>query len=441
MKCPRCGREYVEVIPPFCICGQELEITYDYSSVDVRKWRRRIPGVWRYKELLPPVKRIISLREGGTPLIKARISEKLGIDVYIKDETRNPTGSFRDRLATVAVSYGLPYTTNGFIIASDGNAAASVAAYSARAEKEAFVVVPKKVDKGKLIQMIAFGARIIRYGESVDDAIEYARELARLNGLYNVTPEDNIVGLEGQKTIAYELWEEMTPTHVIVPTGSGSYLYSIYKGFKELSKIGVLREMPRLIAVQVEKCNPIAAEILGVEKSCKEIKALGLYVRNPIMKSRAIEAIKESNGTAVIVSEEDIDLGEKLLANEGIFAELSSAVVMPALLKLVEEGFIEKGDKPVLVVTGSGLKTGGGGREKFSIGGTKLDILKVLKDTEMYAYEIWKALGKPLKYQAVHQHIKELLELGLIEEAYRRGKRIYYRLTEKGARLVENFES
>ncbi|MFA4645770.1 pyridoxal-phosphate dependent enzyme [Pyrococcus kukulkanii] len=440
MKCPVCGREYEEIIPPFCICGAELELTYDYSSIDIKKWKRRIPGVWRYKELLPPVKKIISLREGGTPLIRARISEKLGVDVYIKDETRNPTGSFRDRLATVAVSYGLPYASNGFIIASDGNAAASVAAYSARAEREAFVIVPRKVDKGKLIQMIAFGAKIIKYGESVDDAIEYAREIAKLNGLYNVTPEDNIIGLEGQKTIAYELWEEINPTHVVVPTGSGSYLYSIYKGFRELLEIGVLGEMPRLVAVQVDKCNPIAAEILGVKKACKEIKALGLYVRNPIMKSRAVKAIKETKGTAVIVSEEEIDKGEKLLANEGIFAELSSAVVMPALLKLSESGFVEKGDKVVLVVTGSGLKTGEGGREKFSIGGTKLEILKILKGREMYAYEIWKALDKPLKYQAVHQHIRELRDLGLIDEAYRRGKRIYYKLTEKGARLIENLK-
>ncbi|BAA30512.1 threonine synthase [Pyrococcus horikoshii] len=440
MKCPRCGREYISSIPPFCICGEELEITYDYSSVDVRKWKRRNPGVWRYKELLPEVKKIITLQEGGTPLIKARISEKINVDVYIKDETRNPTGSFRDRLATVAISYGLPYASNGFIVASDGNAAASVAAYSARAEKECFVVVPRKVDKGKLIQMIAFGARIIRYGDSVDEAIEYARELSKLNGLYNVTPEDNIIGLEGQKTIAFELWEEINPTHVIVPTGSGSYIYSIYKGFKELIKIGVLEKMPRLIAVQTERCNPIAAEILGLKKECKETKALGLYVKNPVMKSRVIRAIKESGGTAVVVNENDIITGEKLLANEGIFAELSSAVVMPALLSLVEKGIIEKGDKVVLVVTGSGLKIGEGGREKFSIGGTKLEILKILEEREMYAYEIWQALGKPLKYQAVHQHIKELQELGLIKEAYRKGKRIYYKLTERGRRLIENLE-
>ncbi|CAB49662.1 threonine synthase [Pyrococcus abyssi] len=438
MKCPKCGREYKAEIPPFCICGEELEITYDYSSVDTRKWKNRRPGVWRYKELLPKVKKIVSLQEGGTPLIKARISEQLNVDVFIKDETRNPTGSFRDRLATVAISYGLPYAKNGFIVASDGNAAASVAAYSARAEKECFVVIPRKVDKGKLIQMIAFGARIIRYGESVDDAIEYAKELAKLNGLYNVTPEENIVGLEGQKTIAFELWEEINPTHVIVPTGSGSYLYSIYKGFKELIEIGALEEMPKLIAVQTDRCNPIASEILGIKGECKETKALGLYVREPLMKPKVIRAIRESSGTAVLVSEEEIEKGERLLANEGIFAELSSAVVMPALIKLVNDGFIEKGDRVVLVVTGSGLKTGEGGREKFGIGGTKLEILKILKDGEKYAYEIWQALGKPVKYQAIHQHIKELQELGLIEEAYRRGKRIYYKLTEKGIRLVDN---
>lgn len=330
MKCPKCGREWTTFIPPFCTCGAELEISYDYSKVDVRKWKNRLSSVWKYRELLPPVKRMITLREGGTPLIKARISEKIGIDVYIKDETRNPTGSFRDRLATVAISYGLPYASNGFIVASDGNAAVSVAAYAARAEKEAFVVIPRKVDRGKLIQMMAFGAKIIRFGESVDEAIEYAREIAKLNGLYNVTPEDNIIGLEGQKTIAFELWEELNPTHVVVPTGSGSYIYSIYKGFKELMEIGVLEEIPNLIAVQTDKCNPIASEVLGTKKKCTETKALGLYVKNPVMKNKAVKAIKESKGTAVIVNEEEIMRGEKLLASEGIYAELSSAVVMPA---------------------------------------------------------------------------------------------------------------
>ncbi|AGT34372.1 hypothetical protein OCC_14490 [Thermococcus litoralis DSM 5473] len=122
-------------------------MSYDYSKVDVKRWKNREKGVWRYKELLPNVTRIISLKEGGTPLVRAKLSEELGIDVFIKDETRNPTGSFRDRLATVGVSYGLPYAGNGFIVASDGNAAASLAAYAARANKEAFVVVPKKLTR------------------------------------------------------------------------------------------------------------------------------------------------------------------------------------------------------------------------------------------------------------------------------------------------------
>ncbi|AEH24412.1 pyridoxal-phosphate dependent enzyme [Pyrococcus yayanosii] len=439
--CPRCGREYSSVIPPFCVCGESLEIRYDYSAVDVRKWRRREKGVWRYKELLPPVRRIVSLREGGTPFIKAKIGEKLGFDVFIKDETRNPTGSFRDRLATVSVSYGLPYAGNGFIVASDGNAAASLAAYAARAGREAFVVVPKKVDKGKLAQMIAFGARIIRYGESVDECIEYAKELAKLNGLYDVTPENNVIGLEGQKTIAFELWEEVNPTHVIVPTGSGSNIYSIYKGFRELFELDLIGELPRLIAVQVDRCNPIAAEILGLKKNCGLTKALGLFVKEPVMKEGAVEAVKKSEGTAVIVGEDELDLGERMLAAEGIFAEYASAVVMPALLKLAEDGYFERGDRVVLVVTGSGLKGWSGERERFSIGGTKLEILRLLAEKEMYGYEIWASLERPLKYQAVYQHMRELEALGLVEVAFKRGRRVYYRLTEKGRRLLENLEA
>lgn len=441
IECPKCGREYQQIIPPRCSCGAFLEVSYDYSKVDVKRWKNREKGVWRYKELLPNVTKIISLKEGGTPLVRAKLSEELGVDVFIKDETRNPTGSFRDRLATVGVSYGLPYAGNGFIVASDGNAAASLAAYAARANKEAFVVVPKKVDKGKLIQMIAFGAKIIRYGDSVDECIEYTKELSRLNGLYDITPENNIIGLEGQKTLAFELWEEINPTHVIVPTGSGSNIYSIYKGFRELLEIGAIEELPRLIAVQTENCSPIAAEILGKESRREFTKALGLYVKDPINKELAIKAVRESNGTAVVVSEDELDFGERALAKEGVFAEYSSAVVIPALIKLRESGYLEKGDRVALIITGSGLKSYyAEERERFSVGGTKLEILKLLREKSMYGYEIWENLEKPMKYQAVYQHIKELEALGLIEEARKKGRRVYYKLTEKGERLLENFE-
>ncbi|USG99398.1 pyridoxal-phosphate dependent enzyme [Thermococcus argininiproducens] len=441
IKCPKCGREYTSLLPPKCSCGTPLEIRYDYSKVKINKWKSREKGVWKYKELLPPVEKVISLKEGGTPLVRAKLGEKVGLEVFIKDETRNPTGSFRDRLATVGVSYGLPWSNNGFIVASDGNAAASLAAYAARANKEAFVVVPKKVDRGKLIQMIAFGAKIIRYGDSVDECIEYASELSRLNGLYDITPENNIIGVEGQKTLAFELWEEVNPTHVIVPTGSGSNIYSIYKGFKELLEIGVIEEFPKLIAVQTENCSPIAAEIIDIPAKRDFTKALGLYVKDPINKELAINAIKESKGTAVVIREDELDLGERVLAKEGVFAEYSSAVVIPALLKLHEGGYFEKDDKIALVITGSGLKSYYvEEKERFSIGGTKLNILKLLREKPMYGYEVWENLEKPIKYQAVYQHVKELESLGLIEEAYKRGRRTYYRLTEKGQRLLENFE-
>jgi len=193
--------------------------------------------------------------------------------------------------------------------------------------------------------------------------------------------------------------------------------------------------------VQTENCSPIAAEILGKESRREFTKALGLYVKDPINKELAIKAVRESNGTAVVVSEDELDFGERALAKEGVFAEYSSAVVIPALVKLHESGYFEKGDKVALIVTGSGLKSYYvEERERFSIGGTKLEILKLLREKPMYGYEIWENLEKPMKYQAVYQHIKELEALGLIEEAYKRGRRVYYKLTEKGERLLENFE-
>ena len=438
VRCPSCGRLYSSFIPPRCSCGEQLRITYEYDAIDVSGWKRRPPGVWRYRELLPDVPSIVTLHEGGTPLLRAKLGEELGLNVFIKDETRNPTGSFRDRLVTVAVSYGLPYAENGFVVASNGNAAASLSAYAARAGRDAYVVVPKMIESGKLNQIVAFGAKVIRYGESVDEGISYAEGLAEGKGLYNVTPESNLIGLEGQKTLAFELWEDLKPTHVVVPTGSGSNLYSIYKGFVELLELGVLDEMPRLIAVQAERCSPIASEVLGIEPKAEPTKALALYVKNPVMKELALEAIHKSGGTAVLVGEDELDLGEKLLAKEGIFAEYASAVIVPALLKLAEEGYFERDDRIALIVTSSGLKGHyAETREKFTIGGTKLEILRLLRERVMYGYEIWEALEKPLKYQAVYQHLRELESLGFIEEAYKRGRRVYYRITEKGRRFLE----
>ncbi|ASJ04117.1 pyridoxal-phosphate dependent enzyme [Thermococcus barossii] len=438
VRCPSCGRLYSSLIPPTCSCGEPLRITYDYDSVAVSAWGSRKSGVWKYRELLPDVKRVISLNEGGTPLLRAKLGEELGLRVFIKDETRNPTGSFRDRLITVAVSYGLPYAHNGFVVASNGNAAASLAAYSARAGVDAYTVVPRLIESGKLNQIVAFGAKVIRYGESVDEGISYAEGLAEGKGLYNVTPESNLIGLEGQKTLAFELWEELKPTHVIVPTGSGSNLYSIYKGFVELREIGAIEELPRLIAVQAERCSPIASEVLGVEPRAEPTKALALYVKNPVMKELALRAIHETGGTAVMVGEDELDLGQRLLAGEGIFAEYASAVIVPALLRLAEEDYFERDDRIALIVTSSGLKGHySETREKFSIGGTKLDILRLLSDRVMYGYEIWDALEKPLKYQAVYQHLRELESLGLIEESHREGRRLYYRLTDKGRRFLE----
>ncbi|CAD5243689.1 Threonine synthase [Thermococcus camini] len=438
IRCPSCGRLYSFLIPPRCSCGERLEISYDYEKVDPFRWRNREPGVWRYRELLPDVPEVVSLREGGTPLIRAKLGRELGLNVFIKDETRNPTGSFRDRLATVAVSHGMLHAENGFVVASNGNAAASLAAYAARAGRPAYTVVPKLIEQGKLNQIVALGAKIIRYGESVDEGISYAEGLAEGKGLYNVTPESNLVGLEGQKTLAFELWEDLKPTHVIIPTGSGSNLYSIYKGFVELIEVGAVEEMPKLIAVQAEKCSPIASEVLGTEPKAEPTKALALYVKSPVMKELALEAIHASGGTAVLVGEDELDLGQRLLAGEGIFAEYASSVIVPALLKLAEENYFERDDRIALIVTSSGLKGHySESREKFTVGGTKLEILRLLSGRSMYGYEIWEALEKPLKYQAVYQHLRELESMGLIEETHRRGRRVYYGLTERGRRFLE----
>ena len=156
--------------------------------------------------------------------------------------------------------------------------------------------------------------------------------------------------------------------------------------------------------MQAERCSPIASEVLGTEPRVEPTRALALYVRNPLMKELALKAIEGSGGTAVLVGEDELDLGQRLLAREGVFAEYASSVIVPALLKLAEEGYFEGNDRVALVVTSSGLKGQySEGRERFSLGGTKLEILRLLSGRDMYGYEIWEALEKPLKYQAVYQ--------------------------------------
>jgi threonine synthase len=411
-------------------------------------------GFWRYREILPAVKTMISLGEGGTPLHKAeRLARNVGLkDVYLKDETRNPTNSYRDRAAAFLTSNAVDQGFETLVCASNGNMGASLAAYTAKASLICHVLVPKVVDMGKLAQMIAYDAVIEESGSIVDDSIRKAADLAKETGWYQATAELNPLVVEAQKTIAYEINEQLAvPEWVIVPMGSGGTIYSLWKGFKELRELGLTDSLPRMVGVQTEGCAPIVSKLKekASSKSCNpSTRALAILVGEPLQSDLAVKAIQESGGLALTVSDGELLASELLVAKlEGVFAEPASSAAVAALQKLKAEK-ISADASVVCLITGSGLKatdvlqaltkkqkTAGLGLAVS----TKQKILKFLSEKDSYGYELWKELGQIMTRGAVYQHLNELADRGLLVGYEKDGKR-FFRITERGRKVLAAFD-
>jgi threonine synthase len=408
---------------------------------------------WRYESLLPPVQHIISLGEGGTPLREAeRLAESIGLkELYLKDETRNPTNSFRDRAAALLTSNAVDLRYDTVVCATNGNLGASLAAYSAKAGLICHVIVPKLVDVGKLAQMLIYDAVIEEFGEIVDESIHKAEALEKETGWYQATAELNPLVIEAQKTIAYEVYEQLgVPDWFVISMGSGGTIHSVWKGFKELKQLGMAEFLPKIIGVQLEGCAPIVETFSG--KSSKQMKnskpsthALAVLVANPLQSEFAIKAIKESRGLALTVSDPESFNAELQMAKlEGMFAEPASSATIAALKKLVDEGEIGRNERVVCLITGSGLKATDvlqtlTKKHKTAVLGlglsTKEKMLQILSRKDTYGYDLWKKLGKTMTRAAVYQHLNELLGRGLIV-AYEKEGRKYLKITRRGERAL-----
>lgn len=404
--------------------------------------------------MLPPVEHMVSLGEGGTPLHKAeRLAKATGLkELYLKDETRNPTSSYRDRAAAFLASNAIDQGFKAIVCASNGNMGASLAAYSAKADLICHVLVPKVVDVGKLAQMIAYDAVIEESGDIVDDSIRKAAGLAKETGWYQATAELNPLVVEAQKTISYEIYEQFAvPDWVIVPMGSGGTIYSLWKGFKELKQSGLTNSLPRMVGVQTEGCAPIIDKLKeqSSPKSCNpSTRALAILVGEPLQSDLAIKAIQESNGLALTVSDGEILASELLIAKlEGVFAEPASSAAVAALQKLRAEK-ISGGDKVVCLITGSGLKATDvlqALTKKQKAAGlglavsTKQKIIKMLSEKDTYGYDLWKQLGQIMTRAAVYQHLNELEDKGLVVSYEEAGKR-FFRVTERGRKVLAAFD-
>jgi len=379
LSCVGCQKQYPMKVGHYNCqrCNGILQVEYDYQRLSDRLKQRLTNknrfGIWKYKELLPiqDSSEIVSLREGGTKLLRCkRLGRKLGIKkLYVKDETTNPTGSFKDRPMSVAVTKAKEFRVRAVVTASSGNAGASLSAYAARAGIECWVFVPTGTPPGKICQARAYGSKLVIVNGTYSDAFQLAKICTGELKWFNVTSTFfNPYTVEGDKTIGYEISEQLSydvPDWVLIPVGAGPLLVGCWRGFKEFESFGWTRGLPSMIAVQAEGCAPIVKAFKEGRSTVEpwghprtRVSAIADPLQGyPQDGSLALNTVRQSNGLAEACSDEEIIQAVKLLAEtEGIFAEPSGASSIAALKKLLEEGKIRKGETVVCVVTGAGLK-------------------------------------------------------------------------------------
>ncbi len=371
LRCVGCGAEY-DVEPKLFTCpkcGQVLEVVFEPDSLppfEEYRRRTRMEGIWRFKELLPlRANKPITMGEGNTPLIRLeRLEKKIGVRrLYAKFEGANPTGSFKDRGMSLAVTMAKEVGARAVVAASTGNTAASAAAYSARAGLKTFLILPKgKVALGKLAQSLLHGAVVVELEDNFDAALEAVKRLARMDEFYPLN-SFNPWRLEGQKTLAFEVFEEIgVPDYVIVPVGNAGNISAIWKGFKELKSFGYSDSLPRMVGIQAEGASPIASAFKSGLKAplftdSPETVATAIRIGKPVNWLKAWKAVEESGGTFESVSDTEIIHAQRELAREeGIAAEPAGAASLAGLIKLVSEGYFNGDEEIVIVVTGHGLK-------------------------------------------------------------------------------------
>jgi len=386
LSCLKCGKEYplTKMLEGCTNCRTDkvvvnLDVRYDYDSIanilskKVLIRRKDRHGLWKYKELLPVERRdcMITLGEGNTPLIKCnRLGKELGIkELYIKDESRNPTWSFKDRHCCVAIAKGLEFGAKVVSVSSYGNMGASTAAYAARAGIPCIVFVPSFIPKNMLTWLHVYGAMVVPITTTEGRWTLELKCLKTFDGWYSAgaftspMPVYNPYGVEGNKTITFEICEQMNwkaPDKVIVPTSYGGGLWGIWKGFKELLTLDLIGKKPEMVSVETNVLAPLAKAISkGLEyvERVSPANSVAFSIAGVVSSYQALKAIRESSGIALTVSEEQIVEAQKLLASrEGIYGEMASVAAIAGVKKLIEEGSIKRDETVVCVLTSSGLK-------------------------------------------------------------------------------------
>ena len=372
-KCVRCGKIY-EAVPQLtnCACGGILDIVYDYDYIKTRLTRETLAGrrdnsMWRYRELLPVEEdtQAPPLRVGWSPLYEARaLAEELGIGrLYVKDDGLNPTASLKDRASSMAVAKALEAGARVIACSSTGNAASSLAGNAAAAGLKTYIFVPSRAPKGKVAQLMTFGATVISVQGSYEETFELSKAAIEKWGWYNRNAAINPYLSEGKKTVGLEIMEQLNwevPDYIAISVGDGCTIAGLWKGLKDLHAIGLIDRLPRLISAQAEGCCPLNRAIeTGEAWQPMEENTLAdsIAVGVPRNADKALMAIRESNGLTVNVSDAEIMAAQKLLGRTcGVFGEPAGVTGAAGLKKLCEQGRIERDAAVVSVVTGNGLK-------------------------------------------------------------------------------------
>jgi len=387
LECPECrGKFDANCLQTICCqCNSPLLARYDLeavrNNVSLFQIRTRPRGLWRWAELLPlndPAFRI-TLGEGDTPIISLpRLSNYMGLSqLFVKDESRNPTGTFKARGLAVAVSRAIELGVQTFVIPTAGNAGGALAAYAARAGCEAHVYMPKQAPHSNQAEVQLAGAKIHLVNGSISQAAIEARAAA--NGYEKPVDQDSIYRwfdistfrepyrLEGKKTMGFEIAESFgqnLPDVIVYPTGGGTGLVGIWKAFDEIQEIGWINgKRPRMVAVQAEVCAPIVQAFQNRTNRKQSHQdgitiASGLRVPEPFADRLILNTIYTSQGYALSVSDEQIKRASHQLAQiEGVLAAPEGAATLAALTLLIDNGWIKVNEKILLINTGSGLKT------------------------------------------------------------------------------------
>ena len=372
-KCVRCGKTYAAG-PDLttCECGGILDIIYDYESIKARLTKevlanRAERSMWRYRELLPIEEGTVPtpLRVGWSPLYEEpRLAQQLGLGrLFVKDDGQNPTASLKDRASAMAVAKAREAGARVIACSSTGNAASSLAGNAAAAGLSTYIFVPSRAPKGKVAQLMTFGATVISVQGSYEETFELSKQAIDKWGWYNRNAAINPYLSEGKKTVALEIMEQLNwevPDYIAISVGDGCTIAGLWKGLKDLHAIGFIDRLPRLISAQAAGCCPLNRAIesgMPWEPMEENTLADSIAVGVPRNAEKALMAIRESGGLTVNVTDEEIMAAQQLLGRTcGVFGEPAGVTGTAGVKKLCEAGKIGRDDTVVSVVTGNGLK-------------------------------------------------------------------------------------